>query len=270
MIFYRIQLFFLITISFYNALAQKDSTIYIGIGSYYIFYSDYTYKLVNKPCDICPNYADDNNIISYGTFVPHEDSAFLLTSSPILNPLYLQLDVEEKKINSPNISIMLDVPANKDKGNMLSPQYFYVIDVSFLKYSAPLCFGKDGNNSHAVDLYHKEYFQNDPDFSICCDSLSVPHSIKVTIYPKEMSSVSFAQGDYKIREVTNNSFIIHIPQFVTGFLDYKRMHNFVIERFDNGLIGDGYRTYVRKDIYEQENYSEWNFPVCPNWRYKIP
>lgn len=253
----------------YCMWSQNDSTVYMGIGSYYVFYSDSTYRLVNIPCDICPPYADNNNLISYGTYISYKDSAFLLTSSPLINPYYLMLEVEEHHADSNIISILLDVPANKDKDNMLSPHYFYAIEISFLKYSSPIDSNKCTHHE-IVDLYHQEYFQNSPSFQISCDTLCYPMKIKVTIYPKEKSSVSFAQGVYRIQDLTSNNYVIHIPQFITGFLNYQRMSNFVIERFDNGFIGDGIRTFVRKDIYERENYSNWNFPVCPNWRYKVP
>ena len=256
-----------ITSIIYCSSAQRDSTVFVGIGSDYVFFSDSTYKLICKPCDICPNYADENNVISYGRFVPYGDTALVLTSDPILNTSDMIMYVDESMTNREDIKIVIDIPASKDSSDMLAPHYFYAIKVSFLKYA----FNPMRDSVHkACGLFYREYYNNEPVFVITHDSLSLPVSIKVKIYPKEPSKESFAQGFYHIIETTNNTFIIHIPQFVTGFLNYERMNNFVLERCDDGFIGDGSHTYVRKDIYEKKHYSPQNFPSCSNWRYRIP
>lgn len=257
---------FITTLSFPTS-AQKDSITYISIGSKYVFYSDSTYKLINIPCDICPNYADEINIISYGRFMSYGDTALLLTSDTILNTSDITMHVEESITKGGFIKVVIDVPASKDSSNMLMPHYFYAIEVSFLKYAKnPI----NDSIQAACGLFHREFYQNAPVFYIPYDSLSLPSSIKIKIYPKEPSEVSFAQGLYHIKNAKNNAFVIHIPQFVTGFLNYKRMDNYVLERLGVGFIGDGVRTYVREDVYKEKNYSPWSLPECLNWRYCIP
>lgn len=251
----------------YCSFAQRDSTVYISVGSRYVFFSDSTYKLINQPCDICPPYADNNNIISYGRYVPFGDSALLLTSDPILNTSSMTMGVRESVSERDSLMIVIDIPAAKDSTDMLASHYFYAIEVSFLRYPLP---PKENVTQKACDLYRREFYQNNPVFYVTHDSLSCPATIIVKIYPKEQSAVSFAQGKYVINNFESNTFVISIPQFVTGFLNYERMINFVLERCEEGYIGDGTRTYVRKDIYDQRNYSSWNFPSCPNWRYRIP
>ena len=179
----------------------------------------------------------------------------------------MTMHVEESITKGDFIKVVIDVPASKDSLAMLLPHYFYAIEVSFLKYAKnPI---RDSTQA-ACDMFSREFYNSNPQFFIAHDSLSWPVSIKVKIYPKEPSEESFAQGVYHINNIKNNTFVIHIPQFVTGFLNYKRMNNFVLERFGASFIGDGVRTYVREDIYEEMNYSPWNFPECPNWRYCIP
>lgn len=247
--------------------SQTDSTVYVGVGSRYVFFSDSTYKLIFQPCDICPPYADNNNIVSYGRYISFEDKALILTSDPILNSSDMAMDVEEFKTERDSTMIVVDIPAAKDSSDMLAPHYFYAIEVLFFKYAVS---PREDTVQKACGAYRCEFYQNTPVFYVIHDSLSRPATITVKIYPKEQSKVSFAQGKYVINNCANNTFIIHIPQFVTGFLNYERMNNFVLEQCDVGYIGDGTRTYVRKDIYDQLNYSRWNLPSCPNWRYRIP
>jgi hypothetical protein len=258
---------FFITAIVFCSSAQKDSTIYVGVGSEYVFFSDSTYKLIFKPCDICPNFADENNIISYGRFVSYGDTALILTSDPILNVSDMTMRVDESTANRKDIKIAINVPASKDSSDMLANHYFYAIEIAFLKYAHNPA--KDSTQK-ACDLFYREFYNNEPVFVVTHDSMSLPVSIKVKIYPKEPSRESFAQGLYHINKTTSNTFIIHIPQFVTGFLNYERMDNFVLERLGIGFIGDGVRTYVREDIYKEKNYSPWNLPECLNWRYCIP
>lgn len=257
----------LFTTTAFITSAQTDSTVYISVGSRYVFFSDSTYKLICQPCDICPPYADQNNIISYGRYVPYGDNALVLTSDPVLNTSDMVMDVEESRAERDCTLIAVDIPAAKDSSDILAPHYFYAIEVLFFKYAVP---PRKDTAQKACGMYRREYYQNTPVFYVTHDSLSLPVSIIVKIYPKERSEVSFAQGKYVIKGVANNTFVFHIPQFVTGFLNYKRMQNFVLEKCADGFLGDGVRAYVREDIYNQMNYSPWNFPGCPDWRYHVP
>lgn len=265
--FHSILIIVLFTSMAFFSSAQIDSVVYISVGSRYVFFSDSTYKLIFQPCDICPPYADNNNIISYGRYISFEDKALILSSDPILNFSDMAMDVDEFMTERDSTMISIDIPAAKDSSDMLAPHYFYVIEVLFFKYAEP---PREDSVQKACGAYRREFYQNTPVFYITHDSFSRPATITVKIYPKEQSKVSFAQGKYVINNSANNTFIIHIPQFVTGFLNYERMNNFVLEQCDVGYIGDGTRTYVRKDIYDQLNYSRWNFPNCPNWHYRIP
>lgn len=249
--------------------AQSDSVVYMGIGSKYVFFSDSTFKLICIPCDICPNYADKNNLISFGRYACYGDTAFILTSDPILKTSHMNMQVEECKTTRKGLIVDVDIPATQDSSDMLAPHYFFGLEIVFLKY--PHSENLDRNDSiKAIGLYTREYYQNNPHFEIIPDTFSLPASITVKIYPKEQSRVSFAQGDYYIINKNNNTFIIQIPQFVTGFLNYERMNNKIIEIYKNGIIGDGVRTFVRKDIYDLNNYSPWKWPPSPDWRYRIP
>ena len=118
--------------------AQTDSTVYISVGSRYIFFSDSTYKLIYQPCDICPPYADENNLMSYGRYIPFGDNALLLTSDPILNISDMVMEVEEFMTEKDSTMIAIDIPATKDSSDMLAPHYFYAIEVLFFKYTVPL------------------------------------------------------------------------------------------------------------------------------------
>ena len=93
----RIFLIFLIIVSScILCFSQNDSVIYRGSGSYFVFYSDSTYKLINMPCDICPAFADNNNLLSFGGYVKFKNKAIYLYSDTSLNDVEMNvLDIPE-------------------------------------------------------------------------------------------------------------------------------------------------------------------------------
>ena len=263
-VFISIIITFVLVFTQTNTYAQ-DSVKYIGIGSYYVFYKNQTFKYYSIPCDICPPYADKNNVISYGYYSKDPGRAYYLYSDIGLNSNKLELIVDEKMINEKKREVSLDIPAHKDSADPLGPRYFYCIELIFLKDSfdsmtdVPLLY---------IDpFYTKSYYSETPFFEIPFDDNNSLRQIVVKIYPKQQSRVSFAEGTYKVTNPLSNSFHIAVPQFVSGFLDYQRMNGFRIELFGDTLIGDGMRTFVREDVYLREHFSPYNFPSCPDWRY---
>ena len=96
--------------------AQSDSVVYMGMGSKYVFFSDSTFKLICIPCDICPNYADNNNLISFGRYVCYGDTALILTSDPILKTNHMSMQVEEYKTTGEALVEVQDSIDNADSG----------------------------------------------------------------------------------------------------------------------------------------------------------
>lgn len=260
-VFESIIFIFVFFIPMANAYAQ-DSVKYVGIGSYYVFYKNQTYKYFSTPCDICPPFADNSNLISYGHYSKDAGKAYYLYSDISLNPNKLELLVDEKTTSGNCWVVSLDIPAHKDSADVLAPRYFYCVEMIFLKDSLVSL------DYTCADLfYSKSYYNETPFFEIPLDGNNNLQQIVVKIYPKQQSEISFAEGIYNVANPLNNYFHIVVPQFVSGFLDYKRMSGYRIELYGDSLIGDGVRTFVREDIYLRENYSPYNFPSCPDWRY---
>lgn len=256
----RIFLIFLIIVSScILCFSQNDSVIYRGSGSYFVFYSDSTYKLINMPCDICPAFADNNNLLSFGRYVKFKNKAIYLYSDTSLNDV--EMNVVESKDQTPYFKIHIETPAQEDSLDMLRPHYFYALRIFYKR----IC--KD-----SVNYFHQEYYQNEPQFTIPKDSTIFISNITVCIYPKESAKGKpFTKNRYIVKSNINNIFTISFPQFVTGYLDYLRMFHYRLDIFNKRLIGDSFHqsVYVREDVYIKRKYSSWFFPVCPSWQYKV-
>jgi hypothetical protein len=258
----RFLLFALLIFQCINTFPQQDSVVFKSIGSYYVFYADGTYKLFDIPCDICPPYADNNNLISFGTYIPFKKKAYYLYSDSTLSN-EVKVVVSERTDNSPNLTVNISMPAQKDSSNMLRPHYFYAVSIDYKKIG----------RATVVDTMTwlvKDYYQNGSQFILPNDSNLIPLGFTIRIYPKtKVSRRAYAEAHYVIKDNGANVFDFSIPQFVTGYLDYEIMYNYRLDLYGKKIIGDpsSQTVYVREDIYNKRNYSDWYFPVRPSWEY---
>lgn len=240
-------------------IAQSDSIVYKRPGSYFVFYSDSTYKFFNIPCDICPPFADNNNLISFGRYAKYKNKAIYLYSDTILDNI--DLSVIESIDKSPYFKIHVTMPAQEDSSNMLRSHYFYALRIFYER----IC-------NDSINYFAQEYYQNNPLFTIPKDSTLHPINITVGIYPKQAAyGKSFFKKKHIVNNKKNNVYTIAIPQFVTGYLDYERMFHYRLDILNKHMIGDSFnqRVYIREDIYRKRNYDDWHFPVCPSWQYRV-
>ncbi len=239
------------------SFSQKDSVIFMGIDSYFVFYSDSTYKLYYLPCDICPEFADNNNLISFGSYSRYKNKALYLYSDRTLDEI--TMTVSESKESIPYLLFYINMPAQEDSTNILRPHYFYSLTVSYKIIK-----------EDSIVYFKKDFYQNDPKFIIPIDSACMPINFIVKVYPKSSAKgMPYAQQKY-IPSKDNNVFIITFPQFVSGFLDYRRMYHYRLDIFNKKIIGDSFlqNVYIRNDVYSKKHYSDWYFPICPSWQYK--